>query len=92
MTFSRMHMGLLGVVSLFTGIISPVVRDINTALPFPLTDMQVPAYVILILLSIICILLTVRSWAWVRFFGFFILTIIGYLFIVAWNGEVQSLT
>ena len=91
MTFSRMHIGLLGVVSIFTGIISPVVQDGNIALPFPLTDLQVPAYIILILLAIICILLTVRSWSWVRFFGLLIIAITGYLFIMAWNGEVRSL-
>ena len=92
MNFSRMHMGLLGVVSLFTGMIAPVVQNTSTALPFPLTDLQIPAYIILILLAIICILLTVRYWLWVRFFGLLIIMIIGYLFVISWNGDVHSLT
>ena len=85
-------MGLLGVVSLFTGMIAPVVQNTSTALPFPLTDLQIPAYIILILLAIICILLTVRYWLWVRFFGLLIIMIIGYLFVISWNGDVHSLT
>lgn len=92
MTFSRMHIGLLGIVSIFTGVISPVVQNSSASFPFPLTDLQVPAYIILIFLAIICILLAVRYWGWVRFFGMLVLMMIGYLFTMSWNGSVESLS
>lgn len=87
-----MHIGLLGIVSIFTGIISPVVHNSIASFPFPLTDLQIPAYIILVFLAIICILLAVRSWSWVRFFGLLVLILIGYLFTMSWNGTVESLS
>ncbi len=85
MTLSRMHLGMLGVVSIFTGMISPVVRNTVSGFPFPLTELQIPAYLILLALAIISILLAVRSWSWVRFFGLLVLILLGYLFAMAWN-------
>lgn len=90
MTLSRMHLGMLGVVGVFTGIISPVVSNNNLSSPFPLTDLQIPAYIILICLAIICILLAVRSWKFAKFFCLIVLGLIGYLFLKTWNGEVRS--
>lgn len=90
MTLSRMHLGMLGVVSIFTGIISPVVGDAGASFPFPLTDLQIPAYLILFSLAIICILLAVRSWSWARFFCLLVLGLLGYLFVQTWNGEVHT--
>ncbi len=68
MTFSRMHLGMLGVVTIFTGMISPVVKNSVGEYPFPLTDMQIPAYLIFLLLAILCILLSVKLWSWIRVF------------------------
>ena len=90
MTLSRMHLGMLGVVSIFTGMISPIVRSTISGFPAPLTDLQIPAYVVLLMLAIICILLAVRSWSWVRFFGLMVLILLGYLFVISWGGEVRS--
>ena len=92
MTLSRMHLGMLGVVSIFTGMISPVVRSGLSAFPFPLTDMQIPAYLVLLALAIICILLAVRWWSWTRVAGLIVIGLLGYLFVVAWSGEVRSST
>lgn len=91
MTLSRMHLGMLGVVGIFTGIIAPVVGNNIMSFPFPLTDLQVPAYLVLFSLAIICILLAVRSWSIARFFCLLVLGLIGYLFIKTWNGEVRTL-
>lgn len=85
-----MHLGMLGVVGVFTGIISPVVSSSTLSSPFPLTDLQIPAYIILICLAIICILLAVRSWKFAKFFCLIVLGLIGYLFLKTWNGEVRS--
>lgn len=85
-----MHLGMLGVVSIFTGMISPVVRSASSVFPFPLTDMQIYAYLVLLTLAIICILLAVRWWIWTRVAGLIIILLIGYLFVVSWSGEVRS--
>ena len=90
MTLSRVHLGILGVVSIFTGIISPVVSNNIASYPFPLTELQFSSYLILISLALICILITVRSWLLARALFLFVLGIIGYLFIVTWNGEVRT--
>ncbi|MBC7498610.1 hypothetical protein H7170_03105 [Candidatus Gracilibacteria bacterium] len=90
MTLSRMHLGMLGVASIFTGMISPVVRSGLSVFPFPLTDMQIYAYLILLILAIICVLLAVRSWSWTRVAGLITIVLIGYLFIVSWSGEVRT--
>ncbi len=85
-----MHLGMLGVASIFTGMISPVVRNWVSMFPFPLTDMQIYAYLVLLVLAIICVLLTVRSWSWTRVAGLIAIVLIGYLFLVSWSGEVRS--
>ena len=92
MTFSRMHLGMLGVVSIFTGMISPVVKNANGVFAFPMTNMQIPTYLILLCLAIICILLTVRAWTWVKLFVYMILASIGYLFLVSWGWEIRTNT
>lgn len=92
MTFSRMHLGMLGVVSIFTGMISPVVKNANWVFAFPMTNMQIPTYLILLSLAIICILLTVRAWTGVKLFVYMILASIGYLFIVSWGWEIRTNT
>lgn len=86
-----MHLGILGVVGIFTGIISPVIGNTSASFPFPLTDLQIPAYLVLLSLAIICILLTVKSWGTAKFFCLIVLGLIGYLFIKSWNGEVRTL-
>lgn len=85
-----MHLGMLGVVSIFTGMISPVVKNNMGEYPFPLTDMQIPAYFVFLLLAILCILLSVRLWAWIRAFWLIIFILLGYLFVIAYNGDVKT--
>lgn len=90
MTLSRMHIGMLGVVSIFTGMISPVLTSNNSGLPFPLTDAQIYAYIVLLILSVICLLLAVRSWSWIRVFGIILVSILVYLFILASSGDIRT--
>ncbi len=52
--------------------------------------MQIYAYLILLILAIICVLLAVRSWSWTRVAGLITIVLIGYLFIVSWSGEVRT--
>lgn len=92
MTLSRMHLGMLGVVSIFTGVISPVVSNNIASFPFPLTELQIPSYLILISLAIICILITIQSWLWARLFSLIVLGLIGYVFVVTWGGNVHTTT
>jgi hypothetical protein len=81
---------MLGVVSIFTGMIAPVVRSGLSIFPFPLTDMQIYAYTVLLMLAIMCILLAVRWWSWARIVGLIVIAIIGYLFAVSWGGTVYG--
>lgn len=90
MTLSRIHLGMLGVVSIFTGMISPVVTTSTEEFPFPLTDLQIPAYILLVCLAVVCLLLVLRYRTWLQFFGMLILILLGYLFVMAWSEEVRS--
>ncbi len=85
-----MHLGMLGVVSIFTGMISPVVKNSIESFPFPLTDLQIPSYILLVCMAIICVLLALRYRTWVRIFAMLVLILLGYLFVIAWSGEVRS--
>lgn len=69
MTLSRTHLAMLAVVSLFTGIIAPVVHDTMSTYPFPLTSMQVLSYVILTTLGLIFLMVSMNRWGWARFLG-----------------------
>lgn len=54
--------------------------------------MQIPAYLVLLTLAIICILLAVRWWVWTRVAGLVVIGLLGYLFVASWGGEVRSST
>jgi hypothetical protein len=54
--------------------------------------MQIYAYLVLLVLAVISILLAVRAWSWTRVAGLIVIVLIGYLFTVAWSGEVRSST
>lgn len=86
MTFSRSHAGMIGIISLFTGMIAPVVANGNMAYPFPLTDMQTLAYIILFLLAIGFYLVSVRRWGGFRIVGLVLLIILGYISSIAFSG------
>ncbi len=66
MTFSRSHAGMIGIISLFTGMIAPVVGNSSVAYPFPLTDVQILAYIILLSLAVGFYLVSVRRWGMFR--------------------------
>lgn len=76
MTFSRSHAGMIGIISLFTGMIAPVVSNGTMAYPFPLTDMQILAYLILFLLAIGFYLVSIRRWGGFRVVGLTLLVIL----------------
>ena len=86
MTFSRSHAGMIGIISLFTGMVAPVVANGNMAYPFPLTDMQTLAYIILFLLAIGFYLVSVRRFGAFRIVGLALLVILGYMSSIAFSG------
>lgn len=68
MNFSRTHAGMVALVSIFTGMIAPVVADSTRSYPFPLTDMQWGAYIVLALLVLCFYFVSTHNW---KIFGLF---------------------
>jgi hypothetical protein len=77
---------MIGIISLFTGMIAPVVANGNMAYPFALTDLQTLAYIVLFLLAIGFYLVSVRKWGGFRIVGLALLVILGYMSSVAFAG------
>jgi hypothetical protein len=82
---------MIGIISLFTGMIAPLVANGNMAYPLPLTDMQTFAYIILFLLSVGFYLVSVRRWGLFRIIGLILLIILGYISSIAFSGWVHTL-
>jgi hypothetical protein len=92
MTLSRTHLALLGIVSVFTGVISPVVKTNGGVFPFPLTDLQIYAYVVLLMLIVLCICLAYRAWNLMRIVGLILLVLIVILYIGVMQDGVHTST
>ncbi len=90
MTFSRVHAGMLAIVSIFTGLIAPVVGTEWASFPFPLTNIQTIAYILFGVLGVCFFLLSTRKWGFFRVFAGAILVLLAYLFIAALQGDVLS--
>lgn len=92
MTLSRTHMSMLAAVSIFTGIIAPAVGNASGTFPFPLTNMQIVAYILLILIGIVFLVSAMRNWKWLRLVWVIAIIIIIYLGFMAWTGQVTTST
>lgn len=92
MTLSRTHLTLLGIVSVFTGVISPVVKTAGGVFPFPLTDLQIYAYVVLLMLIVLCLCLAYRAWNLMRIVGLILLVLIVILYIGVMQDGVHTST
>ena len=92
MTLSRTHLALLGIVSVFTGVISPVVKTTGGVFPFPLTDLQIYAYVALFILITLCLCLTYRAWNLMRIGSIVLLILIAMLYTGAIQDGVHTST
>lgn len=90
MQFSRSHAGMLAVVSIFTGMIAPVVADASRTYPFPLTDMQWGAYMILALLVVSFYLVSVGRWRIFRIVSILLFLLMGYLLFMALGGNIHD--
>lgn len=76
MTFSRSHAGMIGIISLFTGMIAPVVGTGEYGYPFPLTDLQTITYIMLFLLALGFYFVSIQNWKIFRALSLIILIII----------------
>lgn len=90
MTFSRTHTGMVGIISLFTGMIAPVLTDGILSYAFPMTSLQTLSYLILILLVIEFSLVSTRKWEIFNIIGIIILLSIGYMGYESFVGWVSS--
>lgn len=90
MNFSRTHAGMVALVSIFTGMIAPVVADSTRSYPFPLTDMQWGAYIVLALLVLCFYFVSTHNWKIFGLFGWLLLVLLGYLFSVSIRGGVYD--
>lgn len=90
MQFSRSHAGMLAVVSIFTGMIAPVVASIDRVYPFPLTDMQLGAYIVLALLIISFYLVSTQRWRIFRIVSVMLLVMMTYLLVMSVTGRVHD--
>jgi hypothetical protein len=91
MTFSRSHTGMIGIISLFTGMIAPVVANGNMSYPFPLTDLQTLSYVVLFLLAIGFYVVSTRRWDIFRIIALSLMVILWYMSSVAITDWIHSL-
>lgn len=92
MTFSRSHTGMIGIISLFTGMIAPVIGNEWGSYPFPLTSLQVYAYIILFLLSFGFYVVSVRRWYTFRLIGIATVSLITYMAYLCSSGNTSSRT
>lgn len=90
MTFSRSHAGMIGIISLFTGMIAPVLWTSSTAYPFPLTDLQTWSYILLFLLALSFYLVSIRNWRFFRIIASIIVFILVYMFIISLTAWVYA--
>jgi hypothetical protein len=82
---------MIGIISLFTGMIAPVVGNNSVAYPFPLTDVQILAYIILLCLAIGFYLVSVRRWGMFRITWLAILILLGYISSLAISGDIHAI-
>jgi hypothetical protein len=92
MTLSRTHLALLGIVSVFTGVISPVVKTNGGVFPFPLTDLQIYAYLALFILITLCLCLAYKAWNLMRIGGIMLLILMAMLYTGAIQDGVHTST
>lgn len=79
MTFSRSHIGMMGIISLFTGMIAPVFWLWEREYPFPLTSIQTISYVILFLLALCFYLVSIHRWQIVKIIDVVIIILLSYI-------------
>lgn len=90
MTFSRSHTGMIGIISLFTGMIAPVVGTGSFSYPFPLTDLQTITYFMLFLLALGFYFVSIQNWKIFRIVGLILLIAISYMFLATVTGNVHA--
>lgn len=91
MGITRLHIALLAVMSLFTGIIAPGTTTVNTALAYPMTDARVFTYVLLFFLIIGFYTASIHAWRFFRYNGILIFGMIAVIFFLTLTGQVTEI-
>lgn len=91
MTFSRSHAGMIGIISLFTGMIAPIGKVSERGYPFPFTDIQWVSYIFMIFLALGFYLVSVRKWRLYKIIGMTLLGIMGYMFITLLTDRLHTI-
>ena len=90
MALSRIHTSMLAVVALFTGMISPLVTHGDDAYSLFMTDIQMLAYGVLILLAGIFLCSSLEAWRSMKIISVSSLIVILYFFIATWNRLIHT--
>ncbi len=90
MGISRLHIALLAIMSLFTGIIAPGTSTQNGLLAYPMTDARVFSYVLLFFLIIGFYTASIHAWRFFRYNGILIFGMVSILFFLTLTGQVHD--
>ncbi len=90
MGISRLHIALLAIMSLFTGIIAPGTSTQNWLLAYPMTDARTFSYVLLFFLIIGFYTASIHAWRFFRYNGILIFGIVSILFFLTLTGQVHD--
>ena len=90
MGISRLHIALLAIMSLFTGIIAPGTSTSISALAYPMTDARVFSYMLLFFLIIGFYTASIHAWRFFRYNGVLILAMISILFFLTITRQISD--
>jgi hypothetical protein len=90
MGISRLHIALLAVMSLFTGIIAPGTMTDTTALVYPMTDARSFSYALLFFLIIGFYTAAIHAWRLFRYNWVLIFGMVGILFFLTITGGITE--
>lgn len=88
MNFSRSHAGMLGIVSVFTGMIAPWVTDGINSLPYSLTNAQIISYMVFWVLTLGFFFSSTRKIEIYRWLVGWVLVLVGVLGWMTLDGEI----
>lgn len=83
---------MVAVVTLFTGMIAPVLANLDRSYAFPLTDIQGWAYLVLALLVICFYLVSIQRWRIFQIMSVLLMMLLAYLFFMSVTHQVSTVT
>lgn len=90
MWISRLHIALLAIMSIFTGIIAPGTSVLENQLAYPMTDARIFSYILLFFLIIGFYTASIHTWRFFRYNSILIFGTIGILFFLTLTGQITE--